>query len=90
MYVYTYINIDNNYVTIHIYNRYDRYCTTGTIIYYYHENKIIDHVYRNSLIFFRFTVIFIKLLGTTTYMSSPMHGLYKNARNSSRNMLSFG
>ncbi|CAK9809571.1 hypothetical protein ANTPLA_LOCUS6245 [Anthophora plagiata] len=24
-----------------------------------------------------FTVIFIKLLGTTTYVSSPMHGLYK-------------
>lgn len=46
----------------------------GTIIYYYHKYY---HVYRNSSIFFRFTVIFIKLLGTTTYMSSPMHGLYK-------------
>lgn len=39
IYIYTYIcihyiNIDNNYIII--YNRYDSYCTTGTIIYYYH------------------------------------------------------
>lgn len=62
-----------------MYNRYnDRYCIEIVSSIRWHttllriNNRTIMYT-ENSLIFFRFTVIFINLLGTTTYVLFPMH-----------------
>lgn len=81
------MDIDNNYsIQYVICNRREKVVIStnvGTLIHYYYVNEIIglSCVYRNSLIFFRFTVIFINLLGTATYVSSPMHGKCKESQN---------